>query len=87
MYDPIERAIDIMLSMSCPKDVESLIVKAIDLKYFRGKEDDDKEKIVKYRLEGYTVKEICLLTGCKVGQIEKCIRMAKEIESEKNRKV
>lgn len=60
-YDYIQRAIDIQLGGDHPHNPENLICNAIDLKYHYS--DFKEERIAGLAMQGFTQKEIGLLTG------------------------
>lgn len=60
-YDYIQRAIDIQLGGDHPHNPENLICNAIDLKHHYS--DFKEEKIVGLAMQGFTQREIGLLTG------------------------
>jgi len=71
-YDYIQRAIDIQLGGVHPHNPENLICNAIDLKYHYS--DFKEEKIVGLAMQGFTQKEIGLLTGYTQQGISKKLR-------------
>ena len=71
-YDYIQRAIDIQLGGDHPHNPENLICNAIDLKYHYF--DFKEEKIVGLAMQGFTQKEIGLLTGYTQQGISKKLR-------------
>ena len=71
-YDYIQRAIDIQLGGDHPHNPENLICNAIDMKYHYS--DFKEEKIVGLAMQGFTQKEISLLTGYKQRAISKRLR-------------